>query len=47
MWEVLQGALRMQMHPDRIKASHFNKTAPLPLAGGGQVGEEKSPVRGG
>lgn len=40
-WEVLQGTLRMQMHPDRIKESYFNNTSPLPLAGGGQVGKEK------
>lgn len=46
-WEVLQGTLRMQMHPDRTKASYFNKTAPLPLAEVGQVGKEKSTVRDG
>lgn len=46
-WEVLQGTLRMQMHPDRTKAPRFNKTAPLPLTEVGQVGKEKSTVRDG
>lgn len=46
-WEELQGTLHMQMHPDRIKAPYFDKTAPLPLAEGGQVGKEKSTVRDG
>lgn len=46
-WEVLQVTLRMQMHPDRTKASYFNKTAPLPLAEVEQVGKEKSTVRDG
>lgn len=35
----------MQIHPDRIKASHFDKTAPLPLVEVGQVGKERSMVR--
>lgn len=42
MWEVLKGTIRMQIHPDRIKASHLDKTAPLPLVEVGQVGKEKS-----
>lgn len=42
MWEVLKGTIRMQIHPDGIKASHLDKTAPLPLVEVGQVGKEKS-----
>lgn len=46
-WAALQGALHMQMHPDRITASHVDKSAPLTLAEVGQVGKKKSAVRGG